>query len=398
MKRRFKILALWSLVLFIQLGCTVKWTEAIHYGQIAQKKFSETIDLEVENGLIFLPVKINGTVYRFLFDSGAPFSISNELQLRHSFKTVSKGNIIDSDHNRNKVNWVKIDSTLIGSVSFLNQTAFVGDFNANPVLKCLNIDGIVGSNIMRHCNWTINQVEQQLTLKSSMDKAMLHEPTSIPFKTDLQYNMFINVNFGQALVKNILVDYGSNGSVALSKDIFDILKERSIIDQTFKEEGVQQTGIIGKPIDFSREITISDSVSISNLRLNNIELKTGKTNLIGNKVLSKFIVTIDWDNKNLHLVETKLKPGSNDSFGFRIGFTNEKGVYIQSVLKNSIAYKNGIRPNMKVAKVDTLDFENGSDFCDYVKLKPGNTVFLELVDSNGQKQQFQINKTTLNHH
>lgn len=133
-------------MLVILTSCSIKWNEAIKKGDIAENSFEETINLTLQKGLIFTTVKINGNEYRFLFDSGTPLSISEEIQNQYSYKTISRGHIIDSDQNRQKVSWVRLDSIKLGHVSFLNQTAFVADFSANPVLKCLNIDGIIGSN------------------------------------------------------------------------------------------------------------------------------------------------------------------------------------------------------------------------------------------------------------
>lgn len=376
-----------GIIFFIQSGCSVKWTEAIQYGRVYQSDFNETVNLEIRNNLIFVPITINATEYLFLLDSGAPFSISEELQNEHAFKKLSNGNIIDSDHNRKKVSWVQVDSLHIGNIEFINQTAFVGNFNTNPILNCLGIDGIIGSNLMRHCNWTIDQEQKKLSLSNTIDKKSIEKSITIPFRTDHQYNIFLNINFGQALVKNVLLDYGANGSVTLNEEIFATLKEKGIIGETFLEKGVQQTGIIGKPIDINQEITRLDSVRIINQQLDNVDIKTGKTVSIGNKVLLRFIVTIDWKNKNLYLTETEFKDDFNPSYGYKIGYTYEKGMYIQSVIENSNAQKLGVMPNMQVAKIDTLDFENGNDFCDYLKLNLGETVFLELIDSKGQRKK-----------
>ncbi|UCD61090.1 MAG: hypothetical protein JSV59_00500 [Flavobacteriaceae bacterium] len=51
---------------------------------------------------------------------------------------------------------------------------------------------------------------------------------------------------------------------------------------------------------------------------------------------------------------------------------------------------------MKVAKIDNLDFEKGNDFCDYVGHELGDKIFLQLIDSKGEKLEYQIEKTILN--
>ena len=52
-----------------------------------------------------------------------------------NFKVISKGHIVDSDKNRTKVNYVQIDTLIIGNIPFVNQTAFVANFESNPKIK-----------------------------------------------------------------------------------------------------------------------------------------------------------------------------------------------------------------------------------------------------------------------
>ena len=388
------IISILIVILFLAISaCSIKWSEAVRYGRVSHQEIKETVEIEIHNKLIFVPISIRGKKYRFLFDTGAPFSISNELQKDNNYKILSKGNIVDSDHNRKKVNWAQVDSISVGNVLFINQTAFVGDFKANPILRCLEIDGIIGSNLIRHSNWTIDQELKTLSLFASVEKKAMEKCIAVPFKTDFQYNIFIDVNIGQAKVKNILVDYGSNGSMALSNEIFTTLKDRNIIRAPLLEKGSKQSGIIGNPIALNREITYSDSVKINNQKLNNVLIQTGKTVSIGNDLLSRFQVTIDWDHKHLFLTKLPKVIDRAGLAGFRLGYSMEKGVYIQSVIENSNAYKSGIRPNMSVVKIDDLDFERGNDFCDLVSYKLRNEIFLQLINSTGQKLDYHFEKT-----
>lgn len=393
MRNIYSTLVFICLTVLVTQGCSVKWTEAIQYGSVANRNASEVVDIEIRKKLIIVPVTIGGKEYRFLFDTGAPFSVSDQLQKDNNFKIVSKGNIVDSDYNRKKVHWVQVDSISISNVSFLNQTAFIGDFDANPIMKCLEIDGIIGSNIIRQYNWTIDQEQNTLSLSSKIEINTFKESIVIPFKTDYQYNMFIDVYIGQSKVKNILVDYGSNGSIALNDEIFTALKEKNIISETFIEKGINQSGIIGKPVVLKREITYSDSVRTNSLHFRSVMIRTGKTASIGNDLLSRFIVTIDWSNKKLYLSKSGKEVDRVGSAGFRLGHSIEKGVYIQSVMEKSDAYYKGIRPNMKIFKIDSLDFERGSSFCDYVDHELKDEILLGLINSKGQRIEYQIEKT-----
>ncbi|WP_297093444.1 aspartyl protease family protein [uncultured Draconibacterium sp.] len=382
-------LLLAGILILLFSACSVKWTEAIRYGSVAQHEIKETVDIDIQKRLIILPVTLNGKEYRFLFDTGAPFCISGELQEENNFKIISKGKIVDSDKNKKQVDWAQVDSVFVGDVLFLNQTAFVGDFEANPIMKCLEIDGIIGSNFIRHCNWMIDQENNTLSLLSSINENGI----VIPFNTDHQYNIFIDVNFGRARVKNILVDYGSNGSVALSNEIFTTFTNKNIIDAEFSERGIKQSGIIGESVELKRKLTFSDSVRIDNLELKNVLIQTGETVSVGNQLLSRFQLTIDWNNKNLYLTKPEKEATRIGLAGFRLGSSTDKGIYVQSVIEESNAYKSGIRPNMKVIKIDSLDFENGNDFCDYVEYDLKDEIYMQLIDSEGKKLDYYFNKT-----
>jgi aspartyl protease len=382
-------------MIFVTQSCAVKWTDAIQHGSVTKVSNIEVVNIEIRNKLIIVPITIKGKEYRFLFDTGAPFSISEKLQENTNFKTVSKGNIVDSDYNRKKVKWVQVNSINVGNVSFKNQTAFVGDFDANPIMNCLEIDGIIGSNLIRQYNWTIDQEKYALSLSSKTGIDTREESLVLPFKTDNQYNIFVDINIGKSSFKNVLVDYGSNGSIALSNEIFALLQEKNIVNKTFIEKGINQSGIIGKPVELNRKIAYSDSVRINNLSIENVMLRTGKTVSLGNDFLSRFKVTIDWNSKNLYLLKLDKVRDKSNTAGFRIGYTLEKGIYVQSVMEKSDAYNKGIRPNMEVVKIDSLDFKNGSDFCDYVDHRLNNQIFLELINSKGKTMKYQIEKTIL---
>ena len=206
--------------------------------------------------------------------------------------------------------------------------------------------------------------------------------------------MFTNINVGRATVRNVLVDYGSNGSIALNDEIFRVLKNRNIIGETLTEKGKQQSGIVGKPVALSREIVYTDSVNIDTTTyLKKVMLRTGKTVSVGNNLLSRFRVTIDWDNKTLHLLQIKEVQDSIRLPGLKLGYAANEGVYVQSVIENSKAYHKGVRANMKVVRLDKLNFEDGDTFCDYVNYELGNIISMELIDSNGLIKEYDFEQT-----
>ena len=382
-------------LLVLTSSCTVKWTKAIRYGKVEQTNYHDSINITIENGLVFVPIQIGGQTYRFLLDSGAPFSVSKEIQNTYHFKTVSKGHIVDSDNNRQKVNYVKVDTTKIGNVPFTSQTAFVADFTSNPILACLQIDGIVGSNLMRQSIWTIDQEKERILLSNKLRLNSGEKSYKIPFRTDQQFNILVDVLIGDFQNKNLKVDYGSNGPISVPKNTFNTLLEKRIITKTYEEKGFKQSGIIGSPVPLNRQFALVDSVQLNELKIIDIGLKTGTSRLIGNKVLSRYKVTIDWKEHNLYLNPYPIKSNDHKVFGFRLGVHTNGNVYVQSVIENSDAYHKGVQPNMKVLKYDSLDFSTNS-FCEYVSLdKKIDSVTLLLEDNFGIRTEYQIERENI---
>lgn len=376
------------------VSCKPSWTTAISYGNTDEGPFIDTIKTNVLIGLHIVPVKIGGSTYQFLFDTGAIFSISEEVQQKMNYKTISKGTLTDSDNNSRKVDYVQVDSIFIGDITFTKQTAFVADFTANPVIKCLEIDGIIGSNLMRHCHWTIDYQKEEIILYKDTTLEFPENSIRLPFALNKQFDQIVKLKFGKATLKNLKIDYGSNGSLTLSRNAMQVLKENEIISETFTEKGYVSSGLYGKAKTSSREFAWADTLQYDNFIVEGVELKSGKAGLIGGEILSRFVVTLNFDKQEISFVPVGDSAPDYSTFGFKIGFSEEKQFYIQSVIDNSPADEIGLTPGLSIIRIGDLDFKQGISFCDYVLQDRKNLKQVELVylDESEQVQSVVLEK------
>ena len=70
-------------------------------------------------------------------------------------------------------------------------------------------------------------------------------------------------------------------------------------------------------------------------------------------------------------------------------------VNMQSVIEYSKAYDAGVRPLMKVLKLNNMDFENGADYCDYIAYESSEELYLEVLNTHGEKQLLKFRKTQI---
>lgn len=390
----FRLLITSIAVLLIIGSCTPHWTKTIRYGKTIEDTFDETVKTDVCNGLHIVPVRIGGKNYRFLFDTGAMFSISEEIQQKMNYKTVSKGTLSDSDNNRRQVRYVQTDTLFIGKIPFTKQTAFVADFTKNPIIKCLEIDGIIGSNLMRHCQWTIDYQNAEIVLFNDTVLDSSKGGVSMPFKLNQQFDQIISLKLGKATLKNLKIDYGSNGSLTLSQNAMQVLKENEIIAKTFAEQGFKSSGLYGKTTASKREFAWADTIQMNDFTVEGVEIKTGKSGLIGGEILSRFVVTLDFNKKELHFSPVKNSAPDYSTFGFSLSYSDDKQFYIQAITENSPATNAGLRTGLVITKLNELDLVNGTSFCEYVDyiLKDHKTINMNYIDETGNTKKVNLQR------
>lgn len=396
LKRDFILPAVLVLLFFLN-GCMPHWSKTIRYGKTIDGPFTETVQTEVQMGLIIVPVRINGNIYRFLFDTGAMLSISQELQNEFQYKMVSKGVLTDSDNNSREVKYVQTDTLFIGNIPFIKQTAFVADFKKNPLIGCLNIDGIIGSNLMRYCQWTVDYQNAELVLSKDINPKPEENTYVLPFEFNRQFDQKVSLKLGKATISNLKIDYGSNGSLTIKNSGMDVLKEHGIVEKTHHENGYTQSGLYGKATPSKREYAWADTLYADNFMVEDVEIKTGKSALIGGEVLSRFVVTLDFENQQALFTPVPNSAPDYRTFGFRLGYSEKNGFYIQAVIDNSPADEAGLSPGLKVNKIDQLNFTNGSTFCEYADYSKtmGSSIQLEYLDNNNKKKTITIERRSL---
>jgi len=363
-------------------SCNLHWSKAMQRGSVAQEQFTESVPIELSIGLIIVPVEINGQSYRFLFDTGAPFSISEKLQQQLQFKRVSKGHIRDSENNRKAVDFVSVDEVKIGEIAFNDLTAFVGDFDSNPALSCMKLDGIIGGNLMRHCNWLIDYHDKVLGLSDRSADHPFEESVVVPFRTNAQFNIFVDLVFQGDTITNMTLDSGSNGSISLPEDIFQLLETKGVIKETFAKNGFSQSGFIGKVSELNSKIAFVDGIQSGGLLLDDTEVESSNKALIGYKILSRYYVYIDWDERQVYFSETDTPLAGTETYGISVGDTNNGGLYVQSVIEHSSADKEGIKPGMEIYELDGHRVPDEFGLCEYMnyRAKMGEQVRLRLGD------------------
>lgn len=370
-------------------GCSFSKRGIMDFGEINSGDFTEEIVFEDQLNLIILPVTINGNSYRFLFDTGAPNVISPELQEAWQFKKIGNSTIRDSQGESKKVQYVRLGKLNIGPVEFLNSAACIIDFKANPVLSCLDLDGIIGSNLMQFCTWRVDYSSNTIVITNQPEQLSYSSSyAEIKFKTNMQHAIKIDYKTSNATIKNLKIDYGSTGYLNVPDNIYQVLKEKGDLSEPITEVGFAQGGIFGLLETDSFEISVLETGKIGDFDFGKIELKSGGKGLLGTRILKNYIVTMNWPNGTIGFenINSEIELLRN-KFGLSPTFL-DGNVIIKSIIIDGAAHKAGLSPGMIIKSINDFSFEQIDGLCNYVldeKRNNTDTVNISVQLEDGPK-------------
>ena len=356
------------------VGCGSSRVAALmQKGEVSQTNFKEEIPFEMRLGVIIVKVSIAGKEYDFLFDTGAPLIVSEELANHLKAKTKAKGIARDSRGQRVDIKYILLDTLNIGGIDFLNTGAGIIDFSKSNTIKCLGLDGIVGANVMRNAIWQINYETQIITVTNTLDSLRFTGDTIIvPFDTKRTGTPIVDLKMDSSIVKKwVTIDTGSNGNITLNNSTYNKLKDDSLIINHSFGYGNLSSGIFG-----DGNIDTLDFYKIRSLKFADVQLdsiivsssRTSSSSLIGTEFFKNYIVTFNWNTNEMTLDPVKkYERASLIEFGFKPNYTDNK-LLVGFIFENSSAHKLGLQLNDQIISIRGKDYTNtnSNDWCDLI--------------------------------
>lgn len=357
------------------------------------------VPFTVENGLMIIPVDIEGETYRFLFDTGAPNVVSTELSERLKLKKSRSIKTVDSQGNESLLDYVKVQKINISGAAFVNTTAAVADLKQAEAIACLNIDGLIGANLMRKAFWQIDSQKNVIRIASDFDQ--LTRPVNgyvVPFTTEVTGTPLIHLRMGHVDVKKLKMDTGSVGFLSTDSESYNGLKSENQILAERSSYGASSVGLFGtSENDTIRQVLVKE-LSMGNLSVAGqvIDMKRSKSSLLGMSFLRNYLVTIDWKNNLVYLYpQGEFQNAYAESFGISLFKEGDKMV-VSLIADGSSAQQQGIKVGDVVLRVNDVDVTHTTleEYCKIIKLVRVKEVeTLQIVlDRNGGKDEYFLTK------
>ncbi len=272
-------------------------------GQAASSHYYSTIPLENIKNKLIVPVMIKGKEYKFLLDTGGPCAVSQEIKSLLAPKKPKKIRIKRKKEYSKKIELVTIDSIEVGGVLFTQIPSLVRDFSSFP-FTCLDIDGLLGSNLLRNSILHINLEESQCTLTDSIKGIDLQGAQKYNLGlTPKSSSPLIMVEFygkNQRHTEQVLFDSGVDKIMTLSNESFYAMQGKCIKTiATDTGYAIHQWAGRYSPI---AHLALIPYMRFADFRIIDVLANTAQEerSIMGTQILENGNLTLDYIHKKLY--------------------------------------------------------------------------------------------------
>ncbi len=384
MKKQY-IFALLSLFFIHTSAYTQK---NLNKGKALDKEYYTEIAFEYLKGKIIIPVVIEGVTYRFLLDTGAPNLITSKL--KNSIKTRAlKTNIVrDANNKKRTMKVVSIPRLTLGEITFKNIPNLVYELDENIIFDCFDIDGFIGSNLLRNSVLHINLDKKIIAITNKIDTIDAKFDDGIPMTlVGNQKSPYIPIQLkGHKTAKeSLLFDTGMPDLYDLSIKTYKKIKPHHILNNVSSGVGTSSISLFGNANNNKHLRGFIPEFHVANMTFKNVATQTTVDNhsRVGTGLLAHGDVTLNFEGKRFYF-----HPKGKNT----VVDVNEKLFGISTtMIKNKIAVgivwdntlKGKIKSGDQILSINNIDYTK-IPYCNFVT-KPSifkDTDTLHIVYKN----------------
>jgi predicted aspartyl protease len=311
---------------------------------------------------IIISAEVNGKPCKWMLDTGAPTTIVPQLFKELQPALIAQIPLFDANGKKDSLSVVRLNTVRIGDVTFKDiPTLLVKD---STIFDCLQVDGIIGSNLLRNSIVQINSSNHTITLTNLEKKLDLNPKQASRLILDKQSSPIIAINLKNKKKKVkewLLLDTGMDGFYDLSIRQFQVMRPRKLFTVLESANGSNAMGLFGMGQDTLYHRVLLPEMEINKVKLTNVTTQTtlDDNSRIGCKIIDYGLVTIDYKNKKFYFNPFEDKPLDRYEPQFPVSFAPRgQGLAIGFVWDASLADK--IAVGDPVVSIDDIPFERRS--------------------------------------
>jgi hypothetical protein len=372
---------------------------SFNQGQAEKENYYTQIPYQDVNGKIVVEVLLNGKLRKFIVDTGAPLSITENLSEELNLEVLGYNNMSDANGVEDSVKAVSLSGIDIGGVVFNDIPAIVKDWDA---YSCFGADGMIGSNLLRNSIIRFDSEEKIITLTDNYSvNQFLGKGISAKMKLDSIQSTpiitiyLINEKTNTSASHELLFDTGDNSFYTVSVDNYRFFEEKvaGLFNLFADGEGMHKISLY-ENVNQQHYLLEAPELLINGVNFKNILAPTthAENSRIGSAILTCGSVTLDYINKTFYFCPTP--HSTQDIWGIAPVLKDNK--FVVGVIWDK-SLRDKVNPGDEILKVGDTDYQSAS-FCDFVnanmRLSSGkNEAIVVLKDVHtGEQKSVEISR------
>lgn len=342
----------------------------------------DTISFREDLGLIIIPITYNGVVKEFAFDTGAQrtvvFSWAKE-ELKPTSRTIY---LKSSNSSMTKLPIYKSGKVSLGTKTITKHTSIMVE--DSDIFSCYEVDGILGVDIIKHFNWTIDFEKKQL---------IRHDASYKPATGSSWYEMSLSFTNNTPIMHTLLrgkevtflLDTGASdcdlNTKSLSQESLRLFETQALYSGFYDVNGVLTPTKVSKAVTahISKEVDLSIVVSLGT-----------KKSKLGNSLWKGVSLFLSLSSETLYVSKKELE---ESTYSYDGGVVFKDGtISLMTIYEGSDAWLAGIRQGDEVVKINGKAFTEFCTLDQYQRSLSAASEDIYLTFTNGKELVFKKKK------
>jgi len=327
---------------------------ALQRGAVAGDRHDGKLAFDGTASLLRVQVRVGDQACAMLLDTGATMAVTPEFAKAHHLAVLGTHVTHDKTGRSRDLQFVALPAVEFAGVRFTDLAAVVVDLRAIPLLRESDIDGVVGTNLLRLGALAIDYGSGSLAWSDDVTR-LSPVGTRVPFTTSPQGCPMLQLRLGSNAAIDCELDTGSNAFVEVPMRGLDLPARRIGV------HGSTSAGAFGSVREGSSLCWWTD-VRVGELRLPDmvVDVDPEGSARLGNRFFERTRLVIDWRGGELW-VDDPARLGLAQLRTHGLGLQYEADVVkVATVVAGSAAARAGLEPGQRVLAVADVDLRTGA--------------------------------------
>jgi len=333
-------------------------------GTLSSTNFYTEVPFLYEHNKVVIEASFNGIKGRYLLDTGAMCILFKDSTHKQTFPVIQKMNVGDASGKKQLTEVVSMPKIQIGDLEYKDIPTLYVDMFPGP-FKCLEYDGIIGSNLLRFGAFKLDWKSQRMIIAKSCQVFGEQKKNGSKMKVNkMQSSPFVNIELNGKGLKDVLLDTGSGDAFSLQSSSANWLMQKAVIDEPlYVSSGTNSHGAWGAG-EYITRIYDGLNVEIGGVEFSQAVIESGDgKSKIGMEVFELGDIILDYPQRRFFFnVDQPDVEMTVQSFGIDLVMRNDTFL-VNGVWENTLAAQSDIKKGDVIVDVAGLNFSELS-VCD----------------------------------